>query len=422
MTVSNIAQFLAFQFLLQRDWFCRVWIIQEISLAKDAILLCGDWEIPWATLFAAFEVLQVLPIGGRDVVDLGFDRLQRLGWSKENLSGTPLVAWLFVHRGAGATNPRDHVYALIGLADDGADFKVDYTKPVSEVFCDTARQILSSSQNLSLLNLVGNAQRRSDVTLPSWVPDWRTDMLYTPLLDHSVDPLEVHLELSHDGLKLEVLGIEVDPVALVGVCVPSVPNGSEYRQWHELLCHSSFYNWIETFQPFFATSYPTGGDPVHDVFWQVITENDSSSNMERGNLSFRKLSFRLENWVTNIPISFSSPIRQVFAFILLFFPLFVPLQLCCRLLTGKKLPPFRSSVNTFGRRMIRTKSGILGLALEDTQVGDKVFLLHGGLTPMVLRRSLSCENAYELVGECYLHGFMDKLAADVGECHKLSIV
>ena len=114
MTVSNIAQFLAFQFLLQRDWFCRVWIIQEISLAKDAILLCGDWEIPWATLFAAFEVSQVLPIGGQDVVDLGFDRLQRLGWSKENLSGTPLVTWLFVHRGAGATNPR--VRALVPQA------------------------------------------------------------------------------------------------------------------------------------------------------------------------------------------------------------------------------------------------------------------------------------------------------------------
>ncbi|KAF2497498.1 HET-domain-containing protein, partial [Lophium mytilinum] len=37
--------FLALQTLLLRDWFHRVWIIQEIILAKNAIVLCGNWEV-----------------------------------------------------------------------------------------------------------------------------------------------------------------------------------------------------------------------------------------------------------------------------------------------------------------------------------------------------------------------------------------
>jgi hypothetical protein len=207
----------------------------------------------------------------------------------------------------------------------------------------------------------------------------------------------------------------------MGVCAPSMPNGTEYRPWHELLYHSSFHNWINTFQPFLAASYPVGGEPVLNVFWQVITSKDFPFVMEMRNLRFQLLFFRLASWWTNLPV-FNSPERRILAFTLLFCPLFVPFTLCWRAFTGKQFLPIHRSIYTAGRRMIRTERGLFGLALEDTQVGDKVFLLHGGLTPMVLRRSLSDPDEYELIGECYLHGFMDKLAVDVGECRELSLV
>lgn len=169
-------------------------------------------KIPWSALYAAYEVLQVLPIGasGGDVFDLGFDRLRRLVWSRENISGTPLLQLLFMHRGAGATDPRDHVYALLGLAEDGEEFEVDYTKSVAQVFCDTARRILSSSQQLMLLNLLGNVRSSSDPTLPSWVPDWRSDMQFLPLVEFAHNPVQIQPEFSRDGLKLTLVGIEVD--------------------------------------------------------------------------------------------------------------------------------------------------------------------------------------------------------------------
>jgi hypothetical protein len=33
--------------LMQRDWFSRRWIVQELALAKDAVILCGDDSIKW---------------------------------------------------------------------------------------------------------------------------------------------------------------------------------------------------------------------------------------------------------------------------------------------------------------------------------------------------------------------------------------
>jgi hypothetical protein len=41
-----------------------------------------------------------------------------------------------------------------------------------------------------------------------------------------------------------------------------------------------------------------------------------------------------------------------------------------------------------------------------TKTGDLVFVIFGASTPFVLRQGDQAE-VYQLVGECYVHGFMD---------------
>jgi hypothetical protein len=48
--------------------------------------------------------------------------------------------------------------------------------------------------------------------------------------------------------------------------------------------------------------------------------------------------------------------------------------------------------------------GYLGLAPESAQHGDLIAVVHGCNFPVVLRQYGS---RYRLVGECYLHGFMN---------------
>jgi hypothetical protein len=57
---------------------------------------------------------------------------------------------------------------------------------------------------------------------------------------------------------------------------------------------------------------------------------------------------------------------------------------------------------------------LYGLCPRDTQVSDLVCILYGCSVPVVLRKAYSgIEGAFELVGECYVHGMMDGEALEL---------
>lgn len=42
--------------LMQRDWFSRRWVIQEVTLAKKAIIHCGKAKLAWNKFAVAVEL------------------------------------------------------------------------------------------------------------------------------------------------------------------------------------------------------------------------------------------------------------------------------------------------------------------------------------------------------------------------------
>lgn len=109
---------------------------------------------------------------------------------------TPTFGWdlkrlLPAFRSRKATNPRDKVYALLGLSEVDIDgtgdrFEVDYTKDVKAIFTYTARMLIKgtlprpSQANLDVLlharrstcRCLDDSEPQAD-DWPSWVPDWR---------------------------------------------------------------------------------------------------------------------------------------------------------------------------------------------------------------------------------------------------------
>jgi hypothetical protein len=71
-----------------------------------------------------------------------------------------------------ATDPRDKIYALIGLttARDNLDLVIDYSAPIGKVFLDATKYILVSSRKLDVICSLPRGENSFD--LPSWVPDW----------------------------------------------------------------------------------------------------------------------------------------------------------------------------------------------------------------------------------------------------------
>ena len=77
--------------------------------------------------------------------------------------------------------------------------------------------------------------------------------------------------------------------------------------------------------------------------------------------------------------------------------------------------PYRyiQSLQTQGRRLYRTKRGFIGLAPRSAQVGDCICCFQAARVPFVLRplprRESHVGLEFELIGEAYLHGMMDKI-------------
>ena len=71
------------------------------------------------------------------------------------------------------------------------------------------------------------------------------------------------------------------------------------------------------------------------------------------------------------------------------------------------------------RRFFVTKSGYVGLAPENTQIGDIKCIFLGAPVPYVLRQHPKYER-FELVGPCYLHGAMSAEVRHIHASHRLA--
>lgn len=85
-----------------------------------------------------------------------------------------------------ATNPKDRVFALVGLARKAEPplVAIDYTRTTAQVYTQTIVNILrQESRSLDILANAGIGYPRSAELsiLPSWVPDWSSIRVTKPL-------------------------------------------------------------------------------------------------------------------------------------------------------------------------------------------------------------------------------------------------
>jgi len=85
---------------------------------------------------------------------------------------TTLRDLLTENRSKFATDPRDKVFALLGLAEDSTEsrFQPDYSKSVQEVYKETTKEVITRELSLAILEYAGLS--RLQIELPSWCVDW----------------------------------------------------------------------------------------------------------------------------------------------------------------------------------------------------------------------------------------------------------
>jgi ankyrin repeat protein len=125
--------------LLRRPWFRRVWILQEVAKANRASVWCGTKSVTAHTFTLAPPLIGVKPERHcQAVLDIMPGRLREKSWWKENRD---LYNLLLKFGESEANDPRDRVYALLGISSDAwntASLRPDYRKSLQTVIYDTA--------------------------------------------------------------------------------------------------------------------------------------------------------------------------------------------------------------------------------------------------------------------------------------------
>jgi hypothetical protein len=418
--------------LVNRPYWTRVWIVQELSLAQEVIFACGNKRISYdhlrhaLTIYGNYIRSTVKDLRDRKsvrAIALDPEKLQRLkdftsapvfSASRKMLASRHKYLCSIENKGHDlysllkfchviysseirleATNHRDHIYGLLGLAKDAEELRIrpDYSESVSKVYIDTARTLIQSGR-VDLLWLCQFPKTTDE--LPSWVPDWSA-----PLHISYGDEFSPHKSAFSASAKTSACVIGTDNmnmfITLRGAVVDEVgvirsswilpadrrldeENTSQFLTEIDQLCSEALSLHNELF--------PTPQMILDEARWRTpIGDRESTDgyNQQRATSRSRKGYQDVLRRIEMCKVIPKLPQDQVGPFVEAF-PLFSEEENSYRYFLRR----------TSNRRPFRSKKGYVGLGPIHMLPGDLVCIILGAQVPYVLR---PCEShCYQLVG------------------------
>jgi hypothetical protein len=411
---------------LSQPWFSRLWVVQEACLPPKMILCNGSNTLDWNDLLATSTIILKCMTNTKSFLGGEFDpnfegvallaatrqecALAKSGRRTDAKSGD-LHAMVHLHRDKACSNPVDKIYGLLGLkkADELIEVVVDYGRSTEEVYQAFTLAYLQKNKIL-ILQYAGigysdplHGHRSSK--LPTWATDWRSRIptrfsyncvfnagtIFTP-------------RLQADQITLPLIGVAGVQVDVVVSEISTLTSESKSLQeiWED------YPERIMSIKRKVTKSrklYPTG-QVTGDAFSRTLV-----------------LDYRLTSTETLVgkPREKESQVHWTEAE---------------RAINSKEtITGFGSSgadnfclaarLISMNRNFFITESGYFGMGPRYTKLGDVVVVFDGGKTPFMLRQIKSDEHTvdpnmeentegrfspdeqYELIGECYVHGFMD---------------
>ncbi|KAI1266412.1 hypothetical protein F5Y18DRAFT_358087 [Xylariaceae sp. FL1019] len=272
--------------IVEQPWFTRCWTVQEILLARKCLVVSGWQSVSWDTLsrgimYASAQERFWSPERSFGSSEQDFAELHSLEEALRCLKerrdpNEQLLELLARFRRRSATDPRDKIYAFLGLVSNFTKlgFVMNYRISVEELYRNVAVELILRSQSLALLKFLplstyqydwrtlqkarsrkerpidtsekhkahsdfakeSESQINSDLNrskLPSWTPDWeRTEDIAAPFDDRSGHQFgvsymasSVDLEdvaVSDDRAILTVAGYVFDTISEVTEILPAI--------------------------------------------------------------------------------------------------------------------------------------------------------------------------------------------------------
>lgn len=168
-------------------------------MARSAVILAGDWEIPWSTFAVAVKYLYSIYYRfsnsyksniyltsytiDRSWQSLPLESVEYMCQINMAASHRPLLLGLLaLERNRGATQPVDYVFAVLNLSADWMSvengttqdpwIEPNYTIPVSVIFTQATMWLICFHGSLDSLSFAEFNDADEPTDIPSWVHVW----------------------------------------------------------------------------------------------------------------------------------------------------------------------------------------------------------------------------------------------------------
>lgn len=229
MTVRSV---LAFNHLIQRPWFTRLWVIQEVRSMREP----NEGILQYGTRAVSWEHFRKGVVAFRHLIQVQGDSQEAALSNQSHLTTTTLM---LCHREAELSvkdflslhhfhcaDPRDRLYGVLSLVRDdlGYPLPVDYDRATEAVFEDFQRQELQV-RGLWLLQYC-HLDPQKEWNAPSWVPNQLSfPTHWQEIKDVPTTRFTTDFEFVGDRC-LKVYGHRVATVRTVVKCPPLMHNWS----------------------------------------------------------------------------------------------------------------------------------------------------------------------------------------------------
>jgi hypothetical protein len=389
-------------------------MLQEVWVAKKAVVYCGDRSVSWDSFRALYHwnvscrLIDELPY----VVKSGPGRFPYLTFVEK------LMHELRDTRNREASDERDKLYAILPLiqqsniegdAEGNKAIKVDYHLSPTQVFINLGTYLVYALGPEVMTEVIGPSALSG---LPSWVPDWSMKprrKLFPGFgkWHHRVRTTEVQVSKAWntDGellYELHGLGRQEGSIVFVGDKCDLQNDVFPLAPWQTMesvqeMSRQEFWNSI-------------GG--MHKYVLDILEERVQAYHEEYEAIASPRAAQDVE-----VPMGDKQPSsnRQT-----------TLVDFCMAGYIATALANMQSVFATCdGRRYFVTDTGLRGLAPEDSRVGDFVYRIEGApRCPFIFRahrEESRCAGSQEqeriteskatrrfkLVGHCYVHWRMD---------------
>jgi Heterokaryon incompatibility protein (HET) len=448
----------AHQNFMKRDWCTRSWVVQELAVARGATFMCGKRKISYDHLANADDFFHRYACSSRErskFIENPLDQERRRTYNtimktnghspmsamlsfRQFYQGTSLRKGIVENRPnrsllsllqktliyesedvrLRATDGRDKIYALMGLAADkeqlgiSINYSQDYTS--TDLYKDVSRALLQHGGS-SILAFRPRRQIDLSNDLPSWVCDW-SSKIQLPFSRGVTDkPFSASgsstFEISFPGCGkvLEVDGVQVGKVtqriipsisreALMGGDCSELPN---FLYQVQKICHDLPEEDLARLLIGDRSVFDTDG--MKADFLPKARRATVASALK----GFRGLK-RMAEYVTRVyaiqkSVEWDDETEKLYERV-----------------EEDRVEVQRgfAEVTAYGgslllsleRCVFRSSEGYVGLGPVDLQVGDMICILLGVNVPFIVRPvdvPDGGEGTYRIVGEAYVHNIMD---------------